>query len=192
MAMVHARFVSIVMALALAVAACSRVPNDASQSSPTSRLSGRAIIALDARGISMLPKDRFALPSFDFARFQNLLGRLTSKGVPVVVNIWASWCGPCRIESPNLVKAAKRHGTQVQFLGVDILDKRGPARAFIKEEGYPYPSVFNPTGDIRDGLGYIGQPVTIFFDARGRKVDQWSGPIGLPQLLDRISKILPP
>jgi len=118
------------------------------------------------------------------------LGKLANAGVPVVVNIWASWCGPCRAESPNLVKAAERHGTEVQFLGVDILDQRAAAQAFIQEEGYPYPSVFDPTGEIRNRLGYIGQPGTIFYNASGRKVDEWSGPIGLQQLLDRIDKIL--
>jgi len=109
----------------------------------------------------------------------------------VVVNVWASWCGPCRIESPNLVMAANLYGDRVQFLGVDILDQRSAAQAFIQEEGYPYPSVFNPTGDIRDRLGYIGQPVTIFFDAQGKKVASWGGPIGLPELTARIDMILP-
>lgn len=188
--MTYSQFVSAAVALTLAAAACSG-GTKISPSGSQHPLSGSAIIATGAEGISILPKDRFALPSFDFARFQSLLGQLASTGVPVVVNIWASWCGPCRVESPNLVKAANRHGMQVQFLGVDILDKRGPAQAFIEEEGYPYPSVFNPSGDIRDRLGYIGQPVTIFFDARGRKVDQWSGPIGLPELLARIDKIVP-
>ncbi|MGH2572609.1 MAG: TlpA family protein disulfide reductase [Actinomycetota bacterium] len=140
--------------------------------------------------IEILPRDRFALPTFDFEQFQGLLRQLADKRVPVVVNIWASWCGPCQVESPNLVEAARRHGTEVQFLGVDILDQRTPARAFIREEGYPYPSVFDPTGEIRDRLGYIGQPVTIFYDAAGRKVAEWSGAIGLPELLDRIAEIL--
>ena len=190
--MAHGRSVSIVMALSVAAAACSGGAGKDSPAGSQSPLSGPAIIVPQAEGISMLPKDRFALPTFDFTQFQSLLGQLANRRVPVIVNIWASWCGPCRVESPNLVRAAKRHGTQVQFLGVDILDKRGPAQAFIQEEGYPYPSVFNPSGDIRDRLGYLGQPVTIFIDAQGLKVDQWSGPIGLSELLARIAKILPP
>jgi len=189
--MSHSRFVTAALALTLAGVACSTGASEGSRSSPAGQLSSPAIIASGAKGISMLPKDRFALPNFDFTRFQSLLGQLASRRVPVVVNIWASWCGPCRVESPHLVEAARRYGTRVQFLGVDILDKRGAAQAFIDEEGYPYPSVFNTTGDIRDRLGYIGQPVTIFFDAQGRTVDQWSGPIGLPQLLARIAKVLP-
>lgn len=180
----------ILAAIGLVGAACSGGTSAQGPAASGSGPSSRAIVATKAMSVVMLPKDRFALPTFDFARFQDLLGQLAGQGVPVVVNIWASWCGPCRVESPNLVEAARRHGREVQFLGVDILDQRRPAQAFIQEEGYPYPSVFDPTGEIRDRLGYIGQPITIFYDATGRKVDEWSGPIGLPQLLDRTARIV--
>ena len=180
----------ILASIALVGSACSGGTDQPGAAAPGSGPTGAAIVATKATGIAILPTDRFALPRFDFALFQELLGQLASKGVPVVVNVWASWCGPCRVESPHLVRAADRHGTEVQFLGVDILDQRGPAQAFIQEEGYPYPSVFDPTGEIRDRLGYIGQPITIFYDAAGRKVDEWSGAIGLSELLDRIAKIL--
>jgi len=180
----------IILTIAVVGAACSGGTGPRGGGASGSRPSEPAIVATKAMGIAMLPKDRFALPTFDFVRFQQLLGQLGNRGVPVVVNIWASWCGPCRVESPNLVEAANRHGTEVQFLGVDILDQRAAAQAFIQEEGYLYPSVFDPTGEIRDRLGYIGQPVTIFYDAAGRKVDEWSGAIGLRELLDRIAKIL--
>jgi thiol-disulfide isomerase/thioredoxin len=182
--------VRVLAAITLVGAACSGGTSQQGPAASGSGPSGAAIVAAKATGISALPKDRFALPTFDFDRFRDLLGRLAGSGVPVVVNIWASWCGPCRVESPNLVEAAKRHGTEVQFLGVDILDQRAAAQAFIQQEGYPYPSVFDPTGEIRDRLGYVGQPLTIFYDATGRKVDEWSGAIGLPELLDRVTNIL--
>lgn len=180
--------VAAVTALALVAAACS----GSGTASPTSNIpSAPAIIVPRAHGTSTLPTDRFALPTFDYPRFKALLGDLAAKRVPVVVNIWASWCGPCRVESPNLVRAAREYATQVQFLGVDILDQRGTARDFIQEEGYPYPSVFDPSADIRDGLGLIGQPDTIFFDGTGRRVDVWSGAITFDDLVARIKKILP-
>jgi thiol-disulfide isomerase/thioredoxin len=188
---VRMSMVPILASIALVASACSGGTGQPRATAPGSGPSGPAIVATKATGIAILPTDRFALPMFDVALFQDLLGQLASKGVPVVVNVWASWCGPCRVESPNLVRAANRYGAQVQFLGVDILDQRGPARTFIQEEGYPYPSVFDPTGEIRDRLGYIGQPITIFYDAARRKVDEWSGAIGLSELLDRIAKIAP-
>ncbi len=176
---------------ALLAAACSSAVTAGGAGASGSAPSGPAIVADGTAAVPLLPTDRFALPEFDLGRFQTLLGQLAGKGVPVVVNVWASWCGPCRIESPNLVAAAKQYGTRVQFIGVDILDQLGPARAFIQEEGYPYPSVFDPTGAIRDGMGYLGQPVTIFFDRSGRKSGDWVGPIGMPQLASGIAKILP-
>lgn len=179
----------VVLVIGLLAVACS--PGTAPQPRHTSTSTGSAIVAQGVTEVALLPKDRFALPTFDFDRFQALLKDMSRARVPLVVNIWASWCGPCRLESPNLVKAAARYGSTVQFLGVDILDQRPAARAFITEEGYPYPSVFDPIGEIRDRLGYIGQPVTIFYDAHGRRVSEWTGPIGLPQLIERIRLILP-
>ena len=59
----------------------------------------------------------------------------------------------------------------MQFLGVDILDSRDGARGFIDEHGLTYPSVFDPSGNIRDSFGVIGQPVTVFYDADGDVVN---------------------
>jgi thiol-disulfide isomerase/thioredoxin len=123
----------------------------------------------------LLPKTRLALPEFDLAKFQALLAQL--RGTPVVVNIWAAWCPPCRKEAPGLAKVAREFEGEVQFLGVDILDVREDAREFIREFDWPYPHVFDPNGEIRDGLGYLGQPVTIVYDREGRKVFEWEGEI---------------
>ena len=144
--------------------------------------------ALNAARAPLLPTDRFALPTFDYSTFTTLLSQL--KGTPVVVNIWASWCGPCRIEGPHLAAAAHRYGEQVQFLGVDILDQRGPAQSFIREFGWPYPSVSDPTGDIRDHLGFVGVPVTVFFDRQGHRVAVSAGAISSEQLATDVQKLL--
>jgi len=112
------------------------------------------------------------------------------KGTPVVLNIWASWCGPCRDEAPFLSAAARKYGHQVQFLGVDILDQTGSAAKFASEFHVPYPSVFDPTGDIRDGLGFLGQPDTVFFDAQGTKVKILSGAMTEQVLEAEIQRLL--
>ena len=123
----------------------------------------------------LLPRNRLALPELDLVRFQSLLAQL--RGTPVVVNIWAAWCPPCRVEAPGLTKIAREFEGKVQFLGVDILDNREDARTFILEFDWPYPHVFDPNGEIRDGLGYLGQPVTIIYDREGKLVFDWEGPI---------------
>ena len=121
----------------------------------------------------LLPTHVAELPSFDVQTYQELLTQL--HGTPVVVNVWAAWCGPCQAEAPLLHRASQTYGDRVQFLGVDILDSRDGARGFIDEHGLTYPSVFDPSGAIRDSLGMIGQPVTVFYDADGDVASTWEG-----------------
>jgi thiol-disulfide isomerase/thioredoxin len=124
---------------------------------------------------ALLPSSPTALPTFDYATFQQLLTQL--HGRPVVVNVWASWCGPCRVEAPHLAQSADRFAGVVQFVGVDIVDQLAPARAFVTSFHIPYPSVFDPSGAIRSGLDFTGQPVTVVFDARGTRVKAWGGAV---------------
>jgi thiol-disulfide isomerase/thioredoxin len=165
------------VATLLGAAACSKTPG-----TPTRTNAGS-----DGR-VSLLPSTPTALPDFTLAQFQQLLDQL--KGTPVVVNVWGSWCPPCRAEAPELAEVAKAYQGKVQFIGVDILDQRGPARAFVREFGWPYPSVFDPQGDIRDGLGYVGQPVTVLYDAGGESVFVWSGAITRDILAEEIDRVV--
>ena len=136
----------------------------------------------------LLPSTPTQLPTFDLASFEKLLAQL--EGRPVVVNIWASWCGPCEVEAPDLSRAAVAYRGRVQFVGVDILDELAPAREFIRRHRWIYPSVFDPTGAIRDGLGYVGQPITIVFDRSGNKTFEWSGAITMDRLTEEVAKVV--
>lgn len=147
-----------------------------------------SVPAVNAATTELLPHEADALPRFELADFERLGAAL--HGTPVVVNIWASWCGPCVSESPELASALDTFGRDVQFLGIDVLDDRGDAAAFIRDHHITYPSVFDEDGDIRDALGFVGQPDTIFYDANGRVVSTWTGPITRNVLRDRIEAIL--
>ena len=142
----------------------------------------------DATSDSLLPADRLALPTFDLPMFQALVEEL--EGAPVVVNFWGSWCPPCEGEAPGLATVASEFEGQAQFVGVDILDARAPAREFILRFDWPYPSLFDPTGAIRDGLGYVGQPITLIYDRQGILVFEWNGAIGEEQLRREIQAVL--
>lgn len=90
------------------------------------------------------------------------------RGKPVVVNVWASWCGPCRVEAPLLQKASGHFGERVAFLGVDARDSEGDARDFLRRYGVAYPNVVDADDEIVGRLGLRGFPTTYIFDRSGR------------------------
>jgi cytochrome c biogenesis protein CcmG, thiol:disulfide interchange protein DsbE len=145
--------------------------------------------ARNAAAASLLPRTTGALPSFDPASYDRLLSQL--RGTPAVVNIWASWCGPCRDEAPLLADAARTYGRRVQFLGIDIQDARESARQFMQQYGWTYPSVYDATGAIRDQLGFLGQPSTIFYDRSGAVAGRANGTLTPELLKTSIEGILP-
>lgn len=98
-------------------------------------------------------------------------------GYPVVANVWASWCGPCRFEFPVLQKLAARYGKRVAFLGVNSQDSDAAARTFLEEAPVPYPSYTDPDEKIADALGAsLGLPDTAFYDRAGKLVYLKQGP----------------
>lgn len=99
------------------------------------------------------------------------------KGLPVVVNKWAHWCGPCKAEFPILQQAAKEFGGEVAFLGVNFYDSKDAASAFLREYPVPYPSYFDPDMKIAKQLPPTSKaPITNFYDAEGRLVHVEAGP----------------
>lgn len=91
------------------------------------------------------------------------------KGRPVVVNAWASWCGPCRYETPYFARTAVRLGRRVAFLGVNVADTTGDARGFLAGHWIPYPSYVDPHYAIADAIGVrAGLPTTVFYGRDGQ------------------------
>lgn len=91
------------------------------------------------------------------------------RGTPVVVNQWASWCGPCRFEFPCFGSQAERLKAKVAFLGVDSRDARGDARRFLAEHPVPFESFFDPDASIaRVFRGGRSGPTTAFYTAGGK------------------------
>ena len=107
------------------------------------------------------------------------------RGVPVVLNLWASWCTPCKQEAKELEDGWQTHGPKgVLFLGLDIQDVRDQARKFIRENGTTYPSVREPAREVADSYGATGIPETYFIDERGLVVAHARGPVTSDQLRD--------
>jgi cytochrome c biogenesis protein CcmG/thiol:disulfide interchange protein DsbE len=89
------------------------------------------------------------------------------RGYPVVVNVWASWCGPCRAEFPILQELSAKYGKRVAFLGVNSQDNDDAARTFLEEAPVPYPSYSDPDADVQDTLAARGLPDTVYYDSSG-------------------------
>jgi len=99
------------------------------------------------------------------------------RGYPAVVNVWASWCGPCRFEFPHFQQAAASFGKRVAFLGIDSEDSDDAASTFLAEAPVPYPSYTDPDKEIAEAIGAsLGLPDTAFYDRSGKLVYLKQGP----------------
>ena len=92
------------------------------------------------------------------------------RGKVVVLNFWASWCQPCKLEAPDLAASAKKWSGRVVVLGVDVNDPSGDARGFMRKYGITYPVVHDNKNVTSPKYGLTGLPETFFLDRRGRIV----------------------
>jgi thiol-disulfide isomerase/thioredoxin len=92
------------------------------------------------------------------------------EGTPVVVNKWASWCGPCRLEFPYFQAQAEERGSEIAFLGIVSNDSEDAAATFLEELPLPYPSYLDPDQDIAREIDSIAFPATAFYDRSGKLV----------------------
>jgi cytochrome c biogenesis protein CcmG, thiol:disulfide interchange protein DsbE len=106
------------------------------------------------------------------------------RGVPVVLNFWASWCDPCRAEAAVLERSWRRDGSGgVLYLGLNMQDLSGDAEGFLEEFGITYPTVRDPGRAVADDYGLTGIPETAFIDRDGRVVAYAIGALE-PHLLE--------
>jgi cytochrome c biogenesis protein CcmG, thiol:disulfide interchange protein DsbE len=100
------------------------------------------------------------------------------RGKAVVLNFWASWCGPCKDETPLLQEAWGRWKDRgVVFVGIDVKDFRGDARDFLARYGVTYPNVYDGKGSTVGRYGVTGFPETYFVDGKGKVRYRIAGPV---------------
>ena len=98
-------------------------------------------------------------------------------GVPTIVNLWGSWCPPCREELPLIQQFAEAAGDRVRVLGVISKDGEPQAESFGVDAGVTFPNAFDGEGDLMAQLGLNALPFTMFLDADGRLVHSELGPV---------------
>ena len=115
-------------------------------------------------------------------------------GKPIVLNFWASWCGPCQYEMPDFEEAYHQYGEEVQFLMVNLTDGYSEtvnsARAFLEKEGYTFPVYFDTLSDAAKTYQIYSIPCTYFLDRDGALVSRTVGMISADALQQGIDLIL--
>jgi len=96
------------------------------------------------------------------------IGLENFKGKPIVINFWATWCGPCKQEIPFFEKTWKEYKDKgVVFLGIDVMDDKENAEEFIETLGISYTNLYDPSGKTSNAYGVVALPATFFIDKNG-------------------------
>lgn len=99
------------------------------------------------------------------------------RGRWVLVNLWASWCGPCRQEAPDLESFARRYRDELTVLGINVQDNSDDALAFLDEFEVAYPQLRSVGEERSDAFGSTGVPENFLVDPEGRLALIWRGPV---------------
>ena len=160
----------------------------------TYQLSAQETRALDGTAASETPGP---VPAPDFTVYDEAGNEVRLSdylGKPVVVNFWASWCGPCRMEMPEFQEKHLELGGEVQFLMINMTGGRETvetARDFIAGQGYTFPVLYDTEGDAAVTYGAYALPTTYFIDAEGYAIAQARGAINSETLQAGIAMIYP-
>ena len=115
-------------------------------------------------------------------------------GKPVILNVWASWCGPCKMEMPDLERAYQTYGEQITFMLVDLTDGSQEtvekASKYIQEQGYTFPVYYDSDMEGAYSYGVTGIPVTYFIDGEGNFQAYYQGAMSAEILQQGIDILL--
>ena len=148
-------------ASALLLSACG-------QSTPTSYSDGKVVGCNSINHQAATGMDLFCLGDNSVITLEGLRG-------PMILNVWGSWCEPCKAEIPFIRKFYDKYKEKVQVVGLDVEEpNKEAAQPFIKSHGVIWPSLFDPDGRSRAVIG-MGVPVTWFIDSNGKVIDKKVG-----------------
>jgi thiol-disulfide isomerase/thioredoxin len=132
------------------------------------------------------PAPDFTLATLDGATF----GLHAAQGKPVVLNFWATWCGPCQRELPTLQAAAERYGDRVLIIGVDQGEDPQTVQAYVDQLGLTFPMPLDAEFEVSGLYNVRGLPTTYFIDAQGVIRQMWLGEMNSITLAEGVAEIL--
>ena len=113
-------------------------------------------------------------------------------GKPIVLNFWASWCGPCKMEMPEIQKFYEQYGEEIQFLLVSVDENMDDAKSFLADSGYTFPVYFDTTSMGAYTYGASSIPLTFFIDADGNLTAYYMGAMSESILRQGVGMIYAP
>jgi thiol-disulfide isomerase/thioredoxin len=150
-----------------------------------------ALIALLAVLTSCTAQESQAVgPPLPDTNADKVIALLETSTKPVVINVWASWCIPCRSEAPLIERAHDRFGDEVRFIGINVADTQSGAQQFIAEFGLSFENRFDAPRTVPAALGGSGVPLTFFFAPGGELVHYQPGVIDERTLALQIDELL--
>lgn len=171
----------VALAVGLMLYTGSRMQSSGPSPTEPGRLSGKDVRGLDA-------------PDFELQRLDGTKLKLSSlRGKAVVINFWATWCGPCKIEMPWLTEFHKQYGPQgVEVIGIAMDDDSTKVAEFVKEIGATYTILLGTeeVGDAYGGVQFL--PATFYVDRNGKVVDRVFGLVSRSEIEDNIKLSLGP
>ncbi|WP_176560188.1 TlpA family protein disulfide reductase [Brevibacillus dissolubilis] len=138
-----------------------------------------------------LPEVNYQAPVFEL---NDLMGKpfALTKGKPVLLNFWATWCPPCKAETPDLVAVSEAYGDQVTFIGVNVTtqDTMEDVRRFAADYQVSYPIVLDETGEVTKQYRVSAMPTSFVLDAQGVIVYKKVGPMTAAEMKRIIDPLL--
>lgn len=167
----------------IGIAAYSSIHSNKNESTNTS----------EATGVKEYPEIGFLAPSFSLTGLDGQSHDLSEyRGKPIILNFWASWCGPCIEEAPNFVKLHTTYRNDLQIVTVNLtsMDNVQSAKDFVKEYGFIFPVLLDQDGTVAQSYKIKPIPTTFFIDSQGLIVDGVYGGLTWTDLESRTKQLL--
>lgn len=171
----------VVIIAALAIITYTR--SGSNQSHPVERASSQQSLQVGTEIGNLAPDFTGGTITGETFRLSDFRGRVT------VINNFASWCGPCLLETPHLVEVFKAEQERVMFIGLNMQEAEGEVIAYREEFDIPYPLVMDPDGRLTDIYRPIGLPTSWFLDEEGVVRYIHAGPMTVPMIVEALDAV---
>ncbi|MHB1957265.1 MAG: TlpA family protein disulfide reductase [Sulfobacillus sp.] len=114
------------------------------------------------------------------------------KGKPTFINFWASWCGPCQQETPDLERMYEKYGKRIAFYGINAtaFDRLGAVESFIRHYHLTYPILLDQSGSVMKSYDILGIPDSYFINRQGVVISKVVGPMSAGVMKKQFERLL--